>query len=62
MKGSIKYGLLVVNALLIVSMIVFGGLARGAALTVPTMFSNDAVLQRGMVVPVFGTAAAGAQD
>ena len=60
MKSSIKCGLLAVNALLIVSMIVCGGLAQGAALTVPTMFSNDAVLQRGMAVPVFGTAAAGA--
>jgi sialate O-acetylesterase len=61
MKSSIRYGLLTVNVVLIVSLIVYGGLALGAALTVPTMFSSDAVLQRGMAVPVFGTAAAGAR-
>jgi sialate O-acetylesterase len=33
--------------------------APGSALTVPTMFSDNAVLQRGMAVPVFGTAAPG---
>ena len=61
MKGIIKYGSSALNALLIISMMAWGGLALGATLAVPTMFSNDAVLQRDMAVPVFGTAAAGAR-
>ena len=67
MKSTIKYIALAVTALVIVSMIVWGGLAaprqqaQGAVLTVPTMFTNDAILQRNMAVPVWGAANAGDQ-
>jgi sialate O-acetylesterase len=65
MKTYIRYSLLALAALLVLSLVVCGGLAvpsqlaTGAALSVPTMFSDHAVLQRDIAVPVWGTGPTG---
>jgi sialate O-acetylesterase len=60
-----KYVIPALAILLVLALVVGGSLVapnvrvRGASLAVPSMFSNNAVLQRNATVPVFGTATDG---
>jgi len=61
-----KYTAWILTSLVSLSLLVSGLLnlplhnVSAAVLTVPSIFSNNAVLQRNMPVPIFGTAAPGA--
>jgi sialate O-acetylesterase len=63
MKTHLKYGVLALAALLVLSLVVCGGLAnppaQAGSLTTSAMFNDYAVVQRNMDVPVWGEAADG---